>query len=675
MDEALQVHENRAAQLLAAEQYAAVLAELEHALCLASKLAGPSTAISDDSKGDLAGLSLLAVRFRWQQLASSAVSWSFDLMADPTLWSEKYGGGEGKRKQVLDMLSFAEMLTRPEVAKSFGGDASDAQPFLRALTHAGLGSYYRLRHNPQAAVRSLEQAAHGYARWAHPAILLNLSAALSLIREGAKSLSTLNQALLAMRSSTGQLGQMGISEVEAACKAAEVAVQAVLGCPTKAAEEQNARMTGAVQEAFSAEFSARPDNTEIAVARTLLVAKVLLWPWPEFREEEAVASTSVADPAPDLLELDEDGISSAPPKSDQQELERSTPKVRQEDDMRLRQQAASGIAKHAAKLRKVWPEWGHPLLAEEASEGSTALRECVLLCFLQALVALRQCGHRNVVRAWATPVLHEGLALSMVLFGPKHPLAFKLMSALRELRPVRQNHADEEGKVEVTKKAQDSSARQQGVGAKKWVPGPGGGPGESLVARKQARTPGRRLRDIPLPLARERQGSDVHDKHWVGYIGKPGLVNDFRGRLSGASTPDPVLQTQRPFTPTGWKANSGAGTRPRSSPATRSATPASAPGAPGGLQELELDVVAEPAADQLLSPGRAPRSRGVTLCHRAASPPSPHGTTINQPQAGYEIPRALRTPGDYRMWNPGPALGGRSHAVASKALNSRISSA
>jgi hypothetical protein len=159
-------------------------------------------------------------------------------------------------------------------------------------------------------------------------------------------------------------------------------------------------------------------ETQAAISRTLLVAKVLLHPWPEFREHEAVASTSVAASA-EILEDRKDDI----------------PETLKE---RLSSLASSGIAQHASRLKKTWPSWGKPLPANEVPGASLVFRECLLLCFLHAASALTQCCAESRFWLWVIQPLREGLALAIVLFGPKHPLALRLINACqRLLRPCK----------------------------------------------------------------------------------------------------------------------------------------------------------------------------------------------------------------------------------------------
>ncbi|CAE8610282.1 unnamed protein product, partial [Polarella glacialis] len=451
-DEAVRAHEQKAAALLRQQRPVAALAELEAALCLCEKrgLEPAST-----------------IRRRWQQLASSAVSWSLDFLAEAGLPGDYQQGGLQASDQALEMLCLAEMLTRKEVAETFGASGS-TRSFLRALAHAGLGGYYYLRQKPCAALRFLEQAASGQARWVHPAVLLNLSTVHAVLQEAGAALAALDQAVLAIRSATGRLCGEGMQEVEAAAGAARAAVTAVLGpagdedgngrsaphgaeamfaldpfghslvgeessrilpgCSLEGASTGQAfggsaprqkpgqsRGLGLVSKSSSSNCRQGDCEVDAAVARTLLVAKVLLWPWPEFREQEAVASGAVASTMPagayGAVEQSKDGLQG-----------------------RIAGIAGPGIAVHAAKLKKAWPQWGKPLLPSDAPGAGLVLRECLLLSFLHAAAALAQCCTEPRYRIWVVPPLREGLALAIVLFGPKHPLALKLINACQKVQ-------------------------------------------------------------------------------------------------------------------------------------------------------------------------------------------------------------------------------------------------
>lgn len=471
-DDAVRAHEYRAAVALRQQRPVAALAELEAALCLCEKRDLESPA---------------EISRRWQTLTASAVAWSFDFLADAGLSTEQNSSaGLAASDQALEMLCLAEMLTRKEVAENFTSQNQGSRLFFRALAHAGLGTYYQLRQKPRAAIRFLEQAASGHARWAHPAVLLNLSAAHSMLKEPGLALGMLDRAILALRSATGRLCGEDMSEVEAAAIAAKSAVAAVLGGLVSTSADTDELCTSAEVASFenglslgkellghdriapgftletpqdsrslsnagsgrvmfaggsgaaAVRMQAGPPGlrrnlaqhglvsrsqtprgqdiydyeADAAVARTLLVAKVLLWPWPEFKEQEALASSALAGSA---------GLSDT--SGMDMDLQNTLSKL-----------AAPSIAQHAAKLRKAWPQWGKSLGAGEAPGAGLVLRECLLLCFLHAATALGLLCSEAAYSQWVIPPLREGLALAIVLFGPKHPLALKLINACQRVQ-------------------------------------------------------------------------------------------------------------------------------------------------------------------------------------------------------------------------------------------------
>lgn len=603
LSDQLAQHEELAAKLLRERCLVAALAELERALCLATK-----------HGDDCEAASAVAVQCRWQQLAASAIAWSLDLMADPVLWAEEQGSSEAA-DQALEMLCLAEMLTRPEVAETFGVAEMPSQRFFRALAYAGLGSYYHLRHKPQAALRFLEQAAEGHARWVHPAVLINLSAAYALVRESTSALVNLNRAVLAARSAAGRLCGENLSEVEAACKAAEAAVKSVLGVGLTSSQPQQASTNELCGESMPLQKVAGPsdvpdsqlDNVEVAVAHTLLGAKVLLWPWPEFREEEALASSSVAV----VQELAED----------------ATKKLLWR--WRVTEEAAPGIARHAAQLKKTWPQWGQQMLADEAPGGALMLRECLLLSFLQAAAILRQCCPQATYSQLVIPMLHEGLALSIVLVGPKHPLARKLMNVFRK---VQQRPA-------VARQLAASAATSPAPRATR------------TCSRRQSASPGR-LHKVPLPRALAlKRDQETRCTSGLGYVGRHGLLDLSARRASNDKRPPLLVAPARSGTPTHAP--------PRIPLLSQRPTSASATLSLGSL-----------------SLGSRPRSRGLRACQRSSAPapwstpatPRPEGdpAAISEPVVSWRVQAQLRVRNarSFLMRSPEPVLGNRLSTVS-----------
>ncbi|CAE7938503.1 CPK2, partial [Symbiodinium necroappetens] len=438
-------------------QPVATLAELEAALCLAEQqsLVPPTE-----------------IRRRWQTLAASAISWSLDCLTAA-------GEQEWIFDQALQMLCTAEILTRTDVAETFGAKAVPNRLFLRALSLSGLGGYYQQRGKPRAAVRFLEQAVAGHAKFAHPAVLLNLCSAHLQLREPGPALSYLSQAVLALRSAAGRLCPQQAAEVDASATAATAAVLAVLGPAANPedmcsevdvrvrknlwvemdplgrgidlGEQQRLRVEpgGSLETPEASVSSLASQSKEVgrtvrysgprrglgrhgliskehaasskdafqyevdaAVVKTLLVAKVLLWPWPELGEE---------------VQQSREIVSAYRNGEGHVGLEAA-----------LKSIATPGIAKHAAKLKKVWPEWGKIASEAPVPGAGLVLRECLLLTFVHAATALAQLSSKRLYDIWVVPPLREGLVLAIVLFGSKHPLALRLIHACQRAQVPQQ---------------------------------------------------------------------------------------------------------------------------------------------------------------------------------------------------------------------------------------------
>lgn len=435
-DEAIRAHEYRAAVFLRKGQPVATLAELEAALCLSEKrsLIPPNE-----------------IRERWQTLAASALAWSFDCLAQAAQPGNQW------QTQVLQMLCTCEILTRFEVAETFGAESMVLRPFLRALSHLGLGQYYQLRKKPRAAARFLEQAANGQAQWVHPAILLNLSSVHLLLKEPGKALSCLCQVVLALKNSIGPLCPNS-DQVEGALEAAQTAVTQVLG-PIKEDQRQAALVevdpfghgidlgeekgrslrvvpghlldTPEVSKSTVVQEAKVPSTPRRGLGRHGLISKEHLQGEEAFGYEVDAAVVRILLRAKALLK----------PEA-QAETEAEAGKKALEET--LRKMAAPGVAKHYAKLKQVWPYWKS--VTQDLGIG-LVFRECLLLCFLHVACALAQLSSKRVYDLWVVPSLREGLVLAIVLFGSKHPLALKLMNASRRLQPEVQ-HSDPPPKVQ-----------------------------------------------------------------------------------------------------------------------------------------------------------------------------------------------------------------------------------
>ncbi|CAK9067045.1 Calcium-dependent protein kinase 2 [Durusdinium trenchii] len=454
-DEAIRAHEYRAAVFLRKGQPVATLAELEAALCLSEKrsLIPPNE-----------------IRERWQTLAASALAWSFDCLAQAAQPGNQW------QTQVLQMLCTCEILTRFEVAETFGAESMVLRPFLRALSHLGLGQYYQLRKKPRAAARFLEQAANGQAQWVHPAILLNLSSVHLLLKEPGKALSCLCQVVLALKNSIGPLCPNS-DQVEGALEAAQTAVTQVLG-PIKEDQRQAALVevdpfghgidlgeekgrslrvvpghlldTPEVSKSTVVQEAKVPSTPRRGLGRHGLISKEHLQGEEAFGYEVDAAVVRILLRAKALLK----------PEA-QAETEAEAGKKALEET--LRKMAAPGVAKHYAKLKQVWPYWKS--VTQDLGIG-LVFRECLLLCFLHVACALAQLSSKRVYDLWVVPSLREGLVLAIVLFGSKHPLALKLMNASRRLQPEVQ-HSDPPPKVQrpsMARRTRSAKPREDSAG-------------------------------------------------------------------------------------------------------------------------------------------------------------------------------------------------------------------
>lgn len=646
----VQAFELRATELLQSRQLVAALGELEQALCWVAK--------EHDQGLDAGSLGPAGVvQYRWQQLVSSAVAWSFDLLADSSLWAP--GGECGEiSDQALEMLCLAEMLTRPDIASSFQASATPARGFLRSLVHAGLGTYYRLRLKPRVAAQFLEQAADGHARWAHPAVLMNLSAAYTLLRKSDKALGCVNRAVLALRSAAGRLCGESLDDVQKACRAAEHAVRSVLGldfCTSSVLPAQApSHAQGGSGEDGPPVMTARMDNIEVAVAHTVLFNKVLLWPWPEFREEEAVASSA---------------FNSVTESSEDESVQASPENVMHKLAVQLKSQAAAGIARHAAQLKSSWPLWGQPVTLLDAPGAGLVLRECVLLCFLQVVAILRQCCPRSRYNTWITPLVQEGLGLAIVLFGPKHPLAHKLIKAYHKAQWAAQDTAKLHAVL------QEVPASPLGVAR--------GTRANVVSSDMNLAVDGRP--SSPEPKARGRQKAQPFIVKVVSnYIAvrKDSPFPDVRMHTARIEETVDALRATEQSHAEGVAGSKAAAVLPHLPPADRPNAPSAAKGGKqksAPLYVADCDNGANPMAGPAFGAGRLkkrpqsatssrpisavaerkagmpprPKSRGVPVCHRTDGGPSQdhaeHGDVV--PGYRYHLSRGYN-----RVWVPEPVL-------------------
>ncbi|CAJ1354058.1 unnamed protein product [Effrenium voratum] len=374
----------------------------------------------------------------------------------------------GRWCDALQMLCTAELLTRQDVAETFGAESAAARRFLRALGHVGLGNYYLLRGKPRAALRFLEQAANGHAKWVHPAVLMNLSATHLLLKEPGRAVPYLAEAILALRSAAGPLCPRAFEEVEAAESAASAAVATVLGQGAAAVRAgQVPSDVGRKLSTMSSSLRVEPGSLLGAEAtiesqaqcsqlrglgRFGLVRKEsgqeISWStrWTAQWCGRCWWQRSCCGPGRSLERCN---------RRRRRRRARATRATRATREA-LQGMARPGIAKHAAKLKKAWREWGKVCTLPGAG---LVLRESLLLCALHGACALAQLSSQPVYGLWALPPLREGLVLAIVLFGSKHPLALKLVNACQRLqgRPSREDGQGSEPKPALP--ARQGSAR------------------------------------------------------------------------------------------------------------------------------------------------------------------------------------------------------------------------
>ncbi|CAK0908404.1 unnamed protein product, partial [Prorocentrum cordatum] len=143
------------------------------------------------------------------------------------------------------------------------------------------------------------------------------------------------------------------------------------------------------------------EQRQATVVTTVLIARTLLRPWPLFSEAVGDAGAEWKPMASQLPE-------SSQPFGAEHPVSRHP-----------------GIGAAQGIVERNWPLWGSALQGDEVPGGSLVLRECLLLCFLQAAAALALCRplRRGPCSGAVLAPLREGLAYAVVLFGSTHPLA------------------------------------------------------------------------------------------------------------------------------------------------------------------------------------------------------------------------------------------------------------
>jgi len=432
----------------------------------------------------------LLVQRRLASLLASAIIWALDYMAEVMDTHGRSKSFQPEREELeamedeaLDMLSFAVRLQSEEPSSSiFASMEAPLQQLLRGLVSAALGCVYRLKAKLQAALRYLEEAASGGCAWAHIAVLLELGTVRLLLCDGTGALSSFNEAVLAARSATGLPVVVAGHELMNRLDAAQQAVATVFPRQQpKTVSPPTEDVVGAtellVEDAFTPAGDRLPASSpeddlqdpscelpveaekgsggadhddgkaldanqmcermprqeaphggsqapatprrrspasgplaslarpisggEAEVACMLFSAQTLLWPWPEFRE--------------------------ALPPSSGRSANTCLPMGAEPTE-----EALAGLRRHAACLQVTWPQWGQHVSQQDVPGGSAALKECMVLAFANAAIAMSQLAPPITYGQRVLPTLVEGLTVAMVALGAQHSLASKLMRLMQK---------------------------------------------------------------------------------------------------------------------------------------------------------------------------------------------------------------------------------------------------
>lgn len=416
-EEKVRCAEVKAAKLLQNGRLREALAQLETCIYIKGK---------DSSDGSTEWLMEHAKR-----LAASAISWALDLLVT--------GPHGTPLREAFESLCLAECLTRVAICGE-----SPERLFLRSLCLSGLGTYYWLRKKPQAALKYLTQAASkGHGRWVHPATLLNLSSALGALRDHGQALEVLNEAVLALRSSVGSLfGDKVIQTEEAAreaiCSAIEAQVPESAGFASAGRVAPGETLLCSKDELPKAELpKATPSETstavadfpwedrgvelhlpapDLAVSKALYTTQLLLKPWPVLHEGAFSLTLKEA--------IKESERSSRNPWSDVVATCLSGPML---------PQSVSGLQQAAERLCSSWSLWAKfPATDAEVPGVGLLMRELIVICFFNTAATMSQVCTPCCLETWLLPVIQQGLALSLVFFDSKHPLALMLTQSLRK---------------------------------------------------------------------------------------------------------------------------------------------------------------------------------------------------------------------------------------------------
>lgn len=168
------------------------------------------------------------------------------------------------------------------------------------------------------------------------------------------------------------------------------------------------------------------EDVEATVTHVLLTAKMLMLPWQELGEGNAGGSGHAL------------GAILNGPRNRQLRTYHKLPQ--------WREQACAGIAKHTVNLQRNWPLWQRP--AQQVQPGKLSgvldtLRQCLLLSFFNAAVVISLRSPASLYGLWVLPLLRQGLVLTSILLGTKHPIAKRFMNACHRAARVSLHVVDE----------------------------------------------------------------------------------------------------------------------------------------------------------------------------------------------------------------------------------------
>ena len=306
-------------------------------------------------------------------------------------------------------------------------------------------------------------------------ILLNLASCHGLLRNFRTSADLLQQALLALRCGTGALApanaeaagamehqekQRRIAEprpdrtAEAALSTVETTLrrEGLLDFGAEADEKEDEVEAREVEVAKKAEGPAASayDGAVMAATQVLFSVSVLLQTWPGDRDSSGGQlredSRDKADGIKGEGTFGSDDASSrgADKLVDWEQLVGSI----QLKNPLAQKGALRQVTKCVTRLAGSWSWWGLKVF-ERGSSATTSdssgvsgqallLQELIPLCFFNMAAVLSALSDFDL-QSWVLPILKEGVALSLVLFGPGHPLSSRLLRAVRKAAYVWRN--------------------------------------------------------------------------------------------------------------------------------------------------------------------------------------------------------------------------------------------